>query len=129
MKKTLILFLILTLLGGMLGAALAVTYTEDGAMIVSGDGDDDFSNIGQVTDPGASYTTVILPGENTEAQIDENGNLVVAGPGPTFAPGGVLDVFILGEDGELQPVKLLSVGSLYSRISIQRRSARFPPAT
>lgn len=126
MKKTLILFLILTLLGGMLGAALAVTYTEDGAMIVSGDGDDDFSNIGQVTDPGASYTTVILPGENTEAQIDENGNLVVAGPGPTFAPGGVLDVFILGEDGELQPVKLLSVGSLYSRISIQRKVSQIP---
>ncbi len=120
MKRTIALLALLSLLLGAIGGAVAVTYTEDGGMVVGGDGSDDFSDAVQA-DPSAIYTTVILPGENSDVQYDENGNVIEAGPRPTWAPGGVLDVTITGENGEEQAVKLVSAGTLYSRVSIGRK--------
>lgn len=102
------------------GAALAVTYTEDGGMVVGGDGNDDFSNL-VTADPDATYVTIILPGDDDdEPQYDEFGNLITPGPGPTFAPGELLDVFLALSDGSVQPVTLLSVGTCYSTVRLGR---------
>lgn len=127
MRKTGILLLSLALCLGLIGGAWAVTYTGDGGMVVGGDGTDDFSNITQ-GDPNASYTTIILPGQDTNIEYDENGNPieVVHGPGPTFAPGGILDVTISNEDGTEQAVTLLAAGTLYSKVSVGRQSSIIP---
>ena len=107
----------------MLSAALAVTYTEDGGMVVGGDGDDDFSNI-VPADPDASYITIILPGDEDEPQYDENGNLITPGPGPTFAPGERLDVSLALSSGKVEPVTLLSTGVYYSTVIVGRETHR-----
>ena len=120
MKRAMAILCSLALILGALGAALAVTYTEDGGMVVGGDGSDDFSDVEQ-SDPGVTYTTVILPGENTDVMYDDEGNIIEPGPRPTYAPGEILDVTITGEDGEEQAVTRVNAGTLFSQVSIGRR--------
>ena len=125
MRKTGSLLLALLISLTLVGGAWAVTYTGDGGMVVGGDGTDDFSNITQA-DPNASYTTIILPGEDDGTEYDEYGNPIVKGPGPTFAPGGILDVTVTKEDGTEQTVTLLAAGTLYSKVSVGRQSSIVP---
>lgn len=96
----------------ILATAIAVTYTDDGGLVVGGDGDDDFTNI-QTADPEATYVNVILPGDYDLPQYDEDGNLITPGPGPTFAPGETLDLRLVGEDGTEEAVTLVHAGSRY----------------
>ncbi len=122
MKRILAIALTLCLLTAFAAPALAVTYTEDGGMVVNGNGDDDFSNL-QTADPDAIYVTVILPGE-PEVEYDENGNPITPGPGPTFAPGEQLDIWLVNEDGTEEKVTLLRAGSRYCDVQAGRVKQR-----
>ena len=112
----------------ILATALAVTYTEDGGLVVNGDGTDDFTNL-QPADPNATYVNVILPGDYDIPQYDEFGNLITPGPGPTFAPGEVLDVWLVGEDGTEQAVTLVHAGSRYCDVRVGRQHMHVPTAS
>ena len=119
MKKLVALMIALLMLSSA-ATAFAVTYTEDGGMVVNGNGDDDFSNL-QTADPDAIYITVILPGE-PEVQYDEFGNLITPGPGPTYAPGETLDVWLVNEDGTEEAVTLVHAGSRYCDVKKGRQN-------
>ncbi len=127
MKRTIAwLALAVFLLAAAAGTALAVSYTEDGGMVVGGDGNDDFSDVVQA-DPDAIYTTVILPGDDTA--VDEYGNPIEAGPGPTFAPGGILTCWLETEDGTRMPVTLLHAGTHFCKVRSGRDTVRVPTAS
>lgn len=126
MKKTIAWLMAVTVaLAAVVGSALAVTYTEDGGMIVGGDGDDDFSDVVQA-DPDVIYT-VIMPGDVTE--VDEYGNPVIPGPGPTFAPGEILDCWLETEEGVRIPVTLLHAGTHFCKVRAGRETLRVPTAS
>ena len=120
MKRILATALAACLLLAATATAFAVTYTEDGGMVVNGNGDDDFSNL-QTADPDAIYVTVILPGE-PEVQYDEYGNPITPGPGPTYAPGEELDIYLVNEDGTEDKVTLVHAGSRYCDVQKGRQN-------
>lgn len=120
MKRVLTAMLATLLLLTAISSAAAVTYTEDGGMVVNGNGDDDFSNL-QTADPDAIYVTVILPGE-PEVEYDEFGNVITPGPGPTFAPGETLDVWMTNADGTEEAVTLVHAGSRYCDVKKGRQN-------
>ncbi|MBQ6174614.1 MAG: hypothetical protein IJK28_08320 [Clostridia bacterium] len=127
MKKTIAWLLLAAFaLAAAVGSALAVTYTEDGGMVVGGDGNDDFSDVIQ-GDPDATYTTIILPGDQTE--YDEYGNPIEPGPGPTFAPGELLECWLEDEGGNRMPVTLLNAGTHFCQVRIGRDLHRVPTAS
>ncbi len=112
MKKWAITGLTALLLAALIATALGVTYNDQGGMIINGDGTDDFSNL-QTDDPNVIYNPVILPGDDADPQYDEDGNLITPGPGPTFAPGEVLNVWMVNGDGTEEQVTLVHAGSKY----------------
>ncbi len=129
MKRAMLTAVAVLLLLALTAAALAVSYTEDGAMVINGDGTDDFSDL-QTADPSATYSPVILPGDETQTtEYDENGDPIVPGPGPTFAPGETLNVWLVAEDGTEQEVTLVHAGSLYCDVRVGRQQYRVPTAS
>ncbi|MBR6955221.1 MAG: hypothetical protein IKH77_09355 [Clostridia bacterium] len=117
MKKLLTMLLLLTLLLGIAGFSRAVNYTEDGALIVDGNGSDDLPAL-----PTAQPGTASDPYFPIVPDDEEDGDIAApaasSGPGPTWAPADVIYFTLLRDNGVEEPVTLLSAGTLYSKISI-----------
>ena len=71
--------------------AHAVTYTEDGGMIVGGDGNDDFSVVDGTNSSYSEQTIVTPPPESPQEK----------GPGPTFVKSEKMDFYFMLEDGSM----------------------------
>jgi len=90
--------------------AHAVTYTEDGGMIVGGDGNDDFSTIEGTSSSYAQQTIVTPPPEEAGAK----------GPGPTFVKSDKIDFFLMLDDGSMEYVEMVSAGTVHSLVTLNR---------
>lgn len=102
------LLLLCTLAVIFASCAQAVTYTEDGGMIVSGDGLDDLETKDGV-DSSYQYTSIVTPPPKEESE---------AGPGPTFAKSEEMDFYLVMADGSLEYVEMLSAGTVYSQVRL-----------
>ncbi len=96
--------------------AQAVTFTEDGGMIVNGDGTDDFS-VQDGVDSSYDYQSIVTPPPENEGE---------KGPGPTFAKSEEMDFYLVLKDGSMEYVELLSAGTVYSRVRVNGEKTYVP---
>ena len=107
LRRLLPWLLLIALLLGCLSAG-AVTFTEDGGMIVNGEGTDDFSVV-EGTDSSYGYESIVTPPPVSEEE---------RGPGPTFAKSDKLDFYLILDDGSMEAVELISAGSVNSTVKV-----------
>lgn len=88
--------------------AQAVTYTEDGGMIVNGEGTDDFTTNDGTNSSYQNQTVVTLPPE-------EEGE---KGPGPTFVKSEEMDFYLTQDDGSMEYAEMVSAGTVYSQVIV-----------
>lgn len=88
--------------------AQAVTYTEDGGMIVNGDGTDDFTSNDGTDSSYQNHTVVTLPPEDPAEK----------GPGPTYVKSEEMDFFLMLDDGSMEYAQVISAGTVYSLVNI-----------
>ncbi len=113
MKKLLTMLLALCLTFGIAGISLAVTMTDDGAMVVDGNGNEDLPTI----QPGIS-SDPIFPEVEDDEEDEDTVRPASDGPGPTWAPAEVIYFTLLRDSGVQEPVTLISAGTLFSRVAI-----------
>lgn len=88
--------------------AHAVTYTEDGGMIVGGDGNDDFSVVDGTNSSYSEQTIVTPPPESPQEK----------GPGPTFVKSEKMDFYFMLEDGSMECAEMISAGTVHSLVEL-----------
>lgn len=116
MKKSLTMLLVLVLLLGIAGYSRAVTYTEDGAMVVDGNGTDSLPSLPTAA-PG-TYTDPDFPIVPDDEEDQDNAPSSSSGPGPTWAPAETMYFTVMRDSGVQEPVTLLGAGTLFSKVSI-----------
>ena len=116
MKKALTMLLVLVMLLGIAGYSMAVTYTDDGAMVVDGNGTDDLP--GLPTAPPGSYNDQDFPIIPDDEEDQDTAPSASSGPGPTWAPAEVMYFTVMRDSGVQEPVTLLGAGTKYSKVSI-----------
>lgn len=89
--------------------AHAVTYTEDGGMIVNGEGTDDFTTVEGTNSNYDLQSIVTLPPDTSGGD---------KGPGPTFVKSDKMDFFLVLEDGSMEYVEMLAPGTIYSQVKL-----------
>ena len=103
--RPILLFLVLAL--ALSGMANAVTFTEDGGMIVNGEGTDDLEAVDGV-DSGYQHESVVTPPPD-----EEKGE---KGPGPTFAKSEPMEFYYVCDDGSLSSCDMVTLGTVNSLV-------------
>ena len=117
MRKPDHLWMVLLCIFLMIAAcAQAVTFTEDGGMIVNGDGTDDFS-VSEGVDGSYEGTSMVTPPPEEEGE---------KGPGPTFVKSEEMEFFLVLSDGSMEYVELLQPGSVYSQVKLHGEKVYVP---